>query len=103
LLPVIDRVRPIKSRLVIAAGLYIIGSDMILKIGTIENYDNNILIAGANMKPGKNNINDKKHTSPPLMKGPSVKTCKLKANVEPKQILKVDAPIQEIQELQKPT
>jgi hypothetical protein len=58
------------------------------------------------MKPGKNNINDKKHTSPPLMKGPSVKTYKLKANVEPKQILKGDAPIQELQklqELQKPT
>jgi hypothetical protein len=34
---------------------------MILKVGTKENYNNNILIVGANMKPGKNNINDKKH------------------------------------------
>jgi hypothetical protein len=34
---------------------------MILKVGTIENYNNNILIATENMVPGKNNINNKKH------------------------------------------
>ena len=38
---------------VIGSGLYIIPSDMILKVGTIENYNNNILIANENMNPGK--------------------------------------------------
>jgi hypothetical protein len=42
---------------VIDSGLYIISSDMILKVDTIENYNNNILVATENMKPGKNNIN----------------------------------------------
>ena len=69
-----------KTRLdyVIAPGLYIIGSDMILKIGSIENYNNNILIASKGMKSGKNEINDLKHTSPPLMKGTSSKKSVLK-------------------------
>ena len=64
---------------VIAPGLYIISSNMILEIGKIEHYNNNILIAKPNMKPGKNDINDKIHKSPPLMAGTSVKTIKTKA------------------------
>jgi hypothetical protein len=65
---------------VIASGLYTIGSNMIFKIGTIENYNNNIIIASENMKPGKNNINIKIFSSQALMEGPSIKSNKLKMN-----------------------
>ena len=67
---------------VIGPGLYIIPSDMILKVGTIENYNNNILIANENMNPGKNDINSEKNTPPPLMKGPTIKRSVLKTNNE---------------------
>jgi hypothetical protein len=53
---------------------------MILKVGTIENYNNNILIATENMKPGKNNINNKKIMPQPLMEGSKTKVYKPKAN-----------------------
>ena len=67
---------------VIAPGLYIIPSDMILKIKTIYNYNNNILIATKNMKPGKNNINFTKQKLPPLMEGSLNKKSLLKTNSE---------------------
>ena len=66
---------------VIAPGLYIIPSDMILKIGSIKNYNNNILIASKNMKPGKNDINLKKSIPLPSMKGPPVKFKRIKTNL----------------------
>jgi hypothetical protein len=72
----------VKLDYIIAPGLYIIGSDMILKVGTIENYNNNILIATENMKPGKNNINNKKNIPQPLMKGSKLKVYKLKIKHE---------------------
>lgn len=65
---------------VIAPGLYIISSDMVLKVGSIVNYNNNILIATGNLKPGKNDINGKVIKSPPLMQGETVKTVRLKTN-----------------------
>jgi hypothetical protein len=78
----------VKLDYIIAPGLYIIGSDMILKVGSIENYNNNILIPTDNMKPGKNNINDKKNKTPALMQGSPVKTRRTKvetlAVVKPK-------------------
>ena len=66
---------------VVATGLYIISSDMILKVGNIDNYNNNILIATKTMKPGKNDINSLVYKSPPLMQGESVKTVSLKTNI----------------------
>jgi hypothetical protein len=66
---------------VIASGLYIIGSDMVLKIGSIENYNNNILIASEKMKQGKNNINNQISKLLPQMEGNPVRTSKLKSNV----------------------
>jgi hypothetical protein len=67
---------------IIAPGLFIIGSDMILKVGIIENYNNNILIPRENMKPGKNNINNKKNIPPPLMKRSKPKVYTIKAKHE---------------------
>ena len=66
---------------VIAPGLYIMGSDMVLKIGIIENYNNNIEVASGKMKPGKNDINDLKNTPHPLMKGAPSKKLKLQTNI----------------------
>ena len=51
---------------------------MVLKVGSIDNYNNNILIATGTMKPGKNDINSLVYKSPPLMQGESVKTKCLK-------------------------
>ncbi|WP_375671669.1 hypothetical protein, partial [Bartonella sp. CL27QHWL] len=68
---------------VIGPGLYIIGSNMVLEIGKIDNYNNNILIAPAGSKPGKNNINDKKTKSPPNMEGSKPKKMIVKTNNEP--------------------
>ena len=65
---------------VIGPGLYIIPSDMVLNIGTIVNYNNNILIATENMTSGKNDINSEKNTAPPMMQGPAVKKSVLKTN-----------------------
>jgi len=65
---------------VIAPGLYIIGSDMVLKMGMIENYNNNILIASPSMKVGKNEINSLKNKAPALMKGSPVIKSVLKTN-----------------------
>ena len=67
---------------VIGPGLYIIPSDMILKMGTIENYNNNIVIATVSMKPGANEINNTKNIPTALMEGPGVKTYRTKANTE---------------------
>jgi hypothetical protein len=53
---------------------------MILKVDTIENYNNNILIATENMKLGKNNINNKKNMPQPLMEGSKPKVYIPKAN-----------------------
>jgi hypothetical protein len=53
---------------------------MIFITGTIENYNNNILIATENMKPGKNNININNFLFQPLAEGPSIKSNKLKTN-----------------------
>jgi hypothetical protein len=52
----------------------------ILKIGIIENYNNNILIATTNMKPVKNNINNIKNIPQPLMEGSKSKVFLPKAN-----------------------
>jgi hypothetical protein len=71
---------------VIAPGLYIIGSDMVLKIGSIENYNNNILIASGKMKQGKNNINNQINKLLPQMEGNPVRTSKLKSNVNNKEV-----------------
>ena len=67
---------------VIGPGLYIIPSDMILKMGSIENYNNNILLASKDMKPGKivTNINQKIKSLTPLMEGSTVKKSILKTN-----------------------
>ncbi|WP_375654922.1 hypothetical protein, partial [Bartonella sp. CL46QHWL] len=68
---------------VIGPGLYIIGSNMVLEIGKIDNYNNNILIAPAGSKPGKNNINVKKTKSPPNMEGSKPKKMIVKTNNDP--------------------
>ena len=39
---------------VIAVGLYMIPSDLVLKVGTLVGYNNNIMVATAGMKIGKN-------------------------------------------------
>jgi hypothetical protein len=54
---------------------------MILKVGSIENYNNNILIVTLGMKPGTNDINNKKNIPLPLMKGRPVMISKSKANL----------------------
>ena len=78
---------------VIAPGLYIIGSDMVLKIGSIMNFNNNILLATSEMRPGRNEINGKKNTAPPLMKGPPVKTYKMKTtDTSPETATKITEP-----------
>ena len=51
---------------------------MVLKVGIIKNYNNNIKVATGTMKPCKNYINSLVHKSPPLMQGESVKTKRLK-------------------------
>lgn len=66
---------------VIAPGLYVIGSNMVLVIGKLDNYNNNILIAPKNAKPGKNDINHKKTLPPPLMEGNSSKKIRVKSSV----------------------
>ncbi len=43
----------------VGSGLYMIPSDMVMKIGSLENYNNNILIASDNMDFGVNNVNNK--------------------------------------------
>jgi len=43
----------------IGSGLYMIPSDLVMKIGSIENYNNYILVATDNMSFGVNNINNK--------------------------------------------
>ena len=48
----------------IGSGLYMIPSDLVMKIGNLDNYNNNILIATDNMDFGINNINNKLLLSP---------------------------------------
>ncbi|XP_064645902.1 uncharacterized protein LOC135499165 [Lineus longissimus] len=55
---------------------------MVLNVGKIDNYNNNILIAPSNAKTGINHINKKKIVATPLMEGDSVKKIKVKTNVE---------------------
>ena len=43
----------------IGSGLYMIPSDLVMKIGSMDNYNNNILIATDDMDFGVNNINNK--------------------------------------------
>jgi hypothetical protein len=43
----------------IGSGLYMIPSDLVMKIGSLDNYNNNILIATDDMDFGVNNINNK--------------------------------------------
>jgi hypothetical protein len=43
----------------VGSGLYMIPSDLVMKIGSVENYNNNILTATDNMDFGVNNINNK--------------------------------------------
>ncbi|WP_375664437.1 hypothetical protein, partial [Bartonella sp. CL50QHWL] len=64
----------------ISPGLYVIGSKMVLVIGKLDNYNNNILIAPKNAKPGKNDINHKKTLPPPLMEGNSSKKIRVKSS-----------------------
>ena len=68
---------------VVGKGLYIIPSDMVLKVGAIENYNNNLLIATTN-DLGKDNlvaiINNRIQDSTPLMEGTKVKRTILKTN-----------------------
>ena len=48
----------VKIDYVVGIGLYMIPSNLVLKTGSIEKYNNNIVIAGQNMKLGYNeNIN----------------------------------------------
>ena len=51
-----DAVSKTNSRIdyVIAFGLYMISSDMVLKVGTLEGYNNSIIIATEGMALGKN-------------------------------------------------
>jgi hypothetical protein len=62
---------------------------MVLKVGTIQNYNNNIRIANNKMKPGKNDINTLKRILVPLMERSKPKTFRMKANSEPVEPLKV--------------
>ena len=48
----------------IGSGLYMIPSDLVMKIGNLDNYNNNILIATDNKDFGINDINDKLLLSP---------------------------------------
>jgi len=43
----------------IGSGLYMMPSDLVMKIGSLDDYNNNILIASDNMDFGINNINNK--------------------------------------------
>jgi hypothetical protein len=52
----------------IGSGLYMIPSNLVMQIGSLDNYNNNILIATDNMDFGINNINNK---SLPLMSIPN--------------------------------
>ena len=66
---------------VIGKGLYIIPSDMVLQVGSIENFNNNILIASSDLKLGKNElINKRLKNASPMMNGPPVKKSILKTN-----------------------
>lgn len=51
-----DAISKTNSRIdyVIAPGLYMIPSDLVLKVGTLVGYNNNIVIASENMKTGQN-------------------------------------------------
>ena len=46
------------------SGLYMIPTDLVIKIGNLDNYNNNILIATDNTDFGINNINNKLLFSP---------------------------------------
>jgi hypothetical protein len=48
----------------IGSGLYMIPSDLVMKIGSLDNYNNNILIATDDMDFGVNNINNKQIVAP---------------------------------------
>lgn len=55
----------VKLDFAIGSGLYMIPSDLVMKIGSLDNYNNNILIATDNMAFGVNNINNQLlHTVP---------------------------------------
>ena len=56
-----------KLDFVIGSGLYMIPSDLVMKIGNLDNYNNNILIATDNMDFGINKINNKL-LLPPILK-----------------------------------
>ena len=51
-----DAITKTNSRIdyVIAIGLYMIPSDLVLKVGTLVGYNNNIMIATSGMKIGQN-------------------------------------------------
>ena len=59
----------------VGEGLYMIPTDMVLKVGIIQNYNNNIVIANENVKLGLNeNINfvsrNVEYTNEPIIRGP---------------------------------
>jgi hypothetical protein len=51
-----DAITKTNSRIdyVVAQGLYMIPSDLVLKVGTVSGYNNNIIVAATNMKLGHN-------------------------------------------------
>jgi len=51
-----DAITKTNSRIdyVVAQGLYLIPSDLVLKVGTVSGYNNNIVVASTNMKLGHN-------------------------------------------------
>ena len=71
---------------VIGIGLYMIPSNLVLKTGSVERYNNNIVIAGQNMKLGYNeNINKESLTVKPILekhmsKPPIYEEMKVKPN-----------------------
>ena len=85
---------------VIGPGLYIIPSNMILNINSVDNYNNNIQIATEEMKTGKNSINHLKQKPPKLMEGSPIIKSTLKTNIEkiekpekPEKIEKTEKPV----------
>ena len=53
----------VKIDYVISQGLYMIPSDLILKIGTLVGYNNNIVVATKNMKIGRNDMVNNNQTA----------------------------------------
>ena len=65
-----DAISNTNSRIdyVVAQGLYMIPSDLVLKVGTVVGYNNNIVVASANMKLGHNDQVNQVHIPVPLPK-----------------------------------